>query len=132
MNVKKLFLATVVGFIGVVFFEMLWHGMLMKGMYDATSSLWRPQEQFYMNFMFGGQFLFALAMAFVYSRLGNHLTCKHGLEFGFYIGLISAMPDLGAYSYLPIPLSICLMWMLASMLKSLIVGVAVAKVYKFS
>ena len=130
MNYKKLIIASVAGFITVFVFEMLWHGFLMKGMYEATSSVWRPEDEHDMKFMFLSQFLFAAAMAFVYPIVKPALKCKIGLQFGFLIGLIMAMPQLGSYCYLPIPITISLMWMLANLLRAIVVGLTVGFVFK--
>ena len=130
MNTKRFALATIGAFFFVMIFEMLWHGFLMKGMYDATSSVWRPEDAHYMQYMFASQFLFAGVLAYIYTIIGKHISCKHGVAFGFFAGLLLAMPQLGTYCYLPIPLTISLMWMLASVLKGLGAGVVIAAIYK--
>lgn len=133
MNYKKLIIASIAGFIAVAAFEMLWHGPIMKDMYEATANVWRPESEYtmgYMAYIFISQFLFAVAMAVVYSIVRPALKCKVGIQFGFLTGIILAAPALGTYCYMPIPLSISLMWMLASLLKCLVCGVVVAFVYK--
>jgi hypothetical protein len=64
-------------------FEMLWHGFLMRGMYDATISVWRPEEESDMKFIFASQFLFAAVLAYIYTFIGKHISCKRGVVFGF-------------------------------------------------
>lgn len=130
MNTKRFVLATMGSFVFVLIFEMLWHGFLMKGMYDATISVWRPEADTDMKYMFASQFLFAVVLAYIYTFIGKHIACKHGVAFGFFAGLLLAMPDLGTYCYLPIPLTISLMWMLASVLKCLGAGIIIAAIYK--
>lgn len=130
MNIKRILIASVAGFVSVFLFEMLWHGFLMKGMYEATQSVWRPEDEHDMIFMFASQFLFAGAMALAYEKMGQNLKCKVGLMFGFFTGLILAMPQLGTYCYLPIPLSISLLWMLAALLKCIVVSMVIAFIYK--
>lgn len=130
MNTKRLIFAIIGAFIFVVAFEMLWHGFLMKGLYEATASVWRPEEEHEMIYMFASQFLFAAVVAFIYTKIGRHIPCKRGIAFGFFVGLILAMPELGSYCYLPIPMSIALLWMLAGLLKGLGTGMAVAAIYK--
>ncbi len=114
MNTKRFVLAVIGAFVFVFVFEMLWHGFLMKDMYDATISVWRPEGEHDMRFIFASQFLFAAVLTYIYTVVGKHLTCKRGVAFGFFAGLLLAMPQLGTYCYLPIPLTISLMWMLAS------------------
>jgi hypothetical protein len=130
MNIKRYAIATIAAFAFVFVFEMLWHGFLMKGMYDATASVWRPESEHHMTFIFVSQFLFAAVLTFIYTAVGHHLSCKRGIAFGFFAGLLLAAVDLGAYCYLPIPLSIVLMWMAASLLKGLGSGIVIALIYK--
>ncbi len=129
MNIKRFIFAAIGGFVAVFAFEMLWHGFLMKGMYDATISVWRPEAESNMTFMFASQFLFAAAMAFAYTKIGKHIPCKRGIAFGLFVGLILAAPQLGTYCYLPIPLTISLMWMFAALIKSVVGGMAIAAIY---
>ena len=130
MNTKRFILAVIGAFAFVFVFEMLWHGFAMKGMYDATASVWRPEEEHQMIYIFASQFLFAAVLAYIYTVVGSHLSCKRGIAFGFFAGLLLATVDLGSYCYLPIPLSITLMWMAASILKGLGSGVIIALIYK--
>ena len=130
MNYKKLILASIAGFLSVFLFEMIWHGFLMKGMYDATSEVWRPEEDHNMPLMFLSQLLFAGSMAFVYTVFKPALKCKIGLQYGFSIGLIMAMPALGTYCYMPIPLTISLMWMVAALLKCILCGITIGFIFK--
>ena len=69
-------------------------------------------------------------MAFVYPIVRPALKCKIGMQYGFLIGLIVAMPALGTYCYMPIPISISLMWMAASLLKCIACGFAIGFIFK--
>jgi hypothetical protein len=102
----------------------------MKDMYEATLSVWRPEDPSKMVYIFAGQLLFVAALAFIYTVIGKHIPCNRGIAFGFFAGLLLAMPTLGTYCYLPIPLTITLMWMLACLLKGLGSGVVIAAIYK--
>ncbi len=73
---KKIVLAALAAFVVVFGFEFLWHGFLMKGMYEATMSVWRPGLECNILVMLASQFLFALALAVGYSCLAKHLQCK--------------------------------------------------------
>jgi len=130
MNFKRFVLAVLGAFASVFVFEMLWHGFLMKGMYEATMSVWRPESECNMTVMLVSQFLFAGVLAYIYTLIGSKLPCKRGVAFGFFAGLILGVPQLATYCYLPIPLSISLMWVLASIVKCTLVGMAIACIYK--
>ena len=130
MNVQRFALSVVGAFVFVFVFEFLWHAVLMKGMYDATSSIWRPEEEVKMVYIFASQFLFAVVFSYIYTLIGKHIACKRGIAFGFFAGLLMAMPQLGTYCYLPIPLTISLLWMLAEFLKCLGAGMVIAAFYR--
>jgi hypothetical protein len=115
---KSMLLGGLAAFVFVFVFEFLVHGFLLKGSYDATSSVWRPQQQSNMAVMLLSQFLFAMALAFFYPILGDDKDCKKAMPFGFGLGLVMAMPQIASYSYLPIPISISLYWALASFVKA--------------
>ncbi|NRA36723.1 MAG: hypothetical protein HRU15_01165 [Planctomycetes bacterium] len=131
MNIKRLVSAIIAAFITIFIFEMLWHGFLMKGMYDETLAVWRPENEHNMSVMFLSQFLFAAVFVLFYAVIGKYLSCKIGLVYGFFAGLLLAMPQLGSFCYLPIPLSISLLWMLAALLKCIFAGLVTALIYKF-
>ena len=115
---KGMFLGGVAAFVFVFLFEFVVHGFLMKGMYEATSSVWRPPAESNMVVMFLSQFLFAIAVAFFYPIVGPDKECKKAMPFGFGLGLVMAMPQIASYSYLPIPITISLLWAAASFVKA--------------
>ena len=125
----KMVAGGIAGFIFVFLFEFLVHGQLMMGLYESTKSVWRPAEESSMVVMFLSQFLFAMAVAFFYPIVGPDKKCKKAIPFGFGLGLVMAMPQLGTFSYLPIPISISLIWAVVSFLKAFGTTYVVAKVF---
>jgi hypothetical protein len=130
MNIKKYAIATIAAFVFIFVFEWLWHGMLMKGMYEATIEVWRPEDPSLMIYIFASQLLFAAVLTYIYTLVGKYLPCKRGIAFGFFAGLLLAMPNLGAYAYMPIPLTIPLMWMLSMVVECIGAGMVIAAIYK--
>ncbi len=126
---KGMMLGAVAAFIFIFLFEFVVHGFLMKGLYEATMSVWRPPGESNMVVMFLSQFLFAMAVAFFYPIVGPDKECKKAIPFGFGLGLVMAMPQIASYSYLPIPISISLLWALASFVKAFGSAFIVAKVF---
>jgi len=126
---KKMALGGLAAFVFVFLYEFLVHGFLMKGMYEATMSVWRPQEESSMPIMFLSQFLFAMAVAFFYPVVGPDKDCKKAIPFGFGLGLVMAMPSIGTYSYLPIPMSISLLWALAAFGKAFGASYIVGRIF---
>ena len=130
MDKKKYAIAAIGAFVFVFVFDMLWHEFLMKGMYQATASVWRPEEEYNMGIMTLSQFFFAGILTLIYTQVGKHLPCKHGVQFGVFAGLLLATFDLAAYGYLPISFKICSLWMLASVLRCVGSGAVIAFLYK--
>lgn len=126
---KGMLLGGVAAFVFVFLFEFVVHGVLMKGMYEATMNVWRPQSECNMAVGLLSQFLFAIAIAFFYPIVGPDKECKKAGPFGFGLGLVMAMPQIATYCYLPIPLSISLLWALASFVKAFGSAFVVAKAF---
>ena len=126
---KGMVLGGIVAFAFVFLFEFVVHGLLMKGQYEATMSVWRPSAESNMAVMLLSQFLFAMAVAFFYPIVGPDKDCKKAAPFGFGLGLVMAMPQIASYSYLPIPITISLLWAAASFVKAFGSAFIVAKVF---
>ncbi|MCB0343215.1 MAG: hypothetical protein H6626_12940 [Pseudobdellovibrionaceae bacterium] len=126
---KGMILGGITAFVFVFLFEFLVHGFLLKGPYEATMSVWRPQEQSNMAVMLLSQFLFAMSVAFFYPIVGPDKAGKKAVPFGIGLGLVMAMPQIATYSYLPIPISISLYWAIASFGKAFGCSFIVSKIF---
>ena len=131
MNIKRFVFASLGAFIFVFLYEFLVHGYFMMSLYEQTSDVWRPQEESNMAFMFLSQLLFGVALAFFYPIVGLDTECKKAIPFGIGLGLVMAMPQLGTYCYLPIPLTISLLWALIAFGKALGSSFIVSKIYNW-
>ena len=132
MNMKRFPLAAIGAFVFVFVYEFLVHGFLMKSLYEETASVWRPQEESNMVAMFLSQLLFGAALAFFYPIVGPDTDCKKGIPFGIGLGLVMAMPEIASYCYLPIPLTISLLWALITFGKALGATYIVSKIYNWN
>ena len=129
MNMKRFMLAFVATFIFVFLFEWLWHGVLMTPVYEATEEVWRPPAESSMAFLTLSQLLYSLLIAYIFTRNYQANGIAEGLRFGLLMGLLVGSIQLGTYSYLPIPLSITLLWVLAEVLKGIGAGVILSLTY---
>ena len=127
--IKKMVLGGIAAFVFVSLYDFLVHGFLMKGLYDSTQSVWRPQEESSMAVMILSQFLFSMALAFFYPIVGPDKDCKKAIPFGFGLGLVMGMPQIASYSYLPIPISISLFWALATFIQVLGCTLIISKIF---
>ncbi len=121
---------------GILFVsDFLIHGLLMKGAYEATASLWRPmgEMQSMMWTMWALYLVDAIILPFLYSK--GYETGKssigQGIRFGLAIGLLmSTGMSLGTYFMIPVPVSMAISWFVAGMIQFTIVGVAIALIHK--
>ena len=133
MNIKRFALASLGAFVFVFVYEFIVHGFLMMSLYEQTADVWRPEEESSMLVMLISQFLFAAALAFFYPIVGlDDEKCKKALPFGVGLGLLMAMPSIGTYCYLPIPITISLLWAVIAFLKALGGTCIVSKIYNWN
>ena len=126
---KKLMVGTIVVFVFVFIFDWVFHGMLLKGMYQQTADLWRPESDMkkYMVWMLLSQLLFALFMCINFARAHECKGIAGGVQFGLAIGGILAAMNIGMYAYLPLPsLALPLIWTIAGFAQTIGIGVILA------
>lgn len=131
MDMKRFLIAAVGAFIFVFLYEFLVHSYLMMSQYEQTAAVWRPQEESNMAVMLLSQFLFGVAVAFFYPIVGPDTECKKAIPFGIGLGLVMAVPQIASYSYLPIPLTLSLLWAVIAFIKALGCSFIVSKVYNW-
>jgi hypothetical protein len=132
MNTKRFAFSVLAVFVFLQVFGYLWHGPLFGHMYQATQSVWRPMADMntYFPLAVAGRFVFALVVAFIFTRHYENRGLGEGLRFGTYIGLLTAVVSFGFYPYLPIPLSLAAMWFAGNLIEGIGVGVVLALVYR--
>jgi len=130
MNTKRYLLATLATFVALFAIDFIVHGKLLTDLYQQTAQLWRPQEDYRMPFMLISQLSFTAVFVCLFTRNYEAKGTGEGLRFGFYIGLLFATMNVGMYSYMPIPLTLVGAWIIASIIKGLIMGAVTSLVYK--
>ena len=131
MDMKRFLFAAIGAFVFVFLYEFFVHSYLMMSQYEQTAAVWRPQEESSMVIMLLSQFLFGIAVAFFYPIVGPDTECKKAIPFGIGLGLVMAMPQIATYSYLPIPLTLSLLWAVIAFIKALGCSFIVSKIYNW-
>ena len=92
MNVKKLVMSAIAGFVAMFIISGLWYMVLMKGYYnDQFADVYRPE--FKMVWIVIGYLVWAFLMAYIYPiGYKGGPPVKEGLKFGILVGLISVLP----------------------------------------
>jgi hypothetical protein len=132
MNIKRYALAVVAVFTFIFLFEWVWHGILLKDMYQKTMSVWRPEadmKQFF-PFMMLTQAAVALILTFVFTRHYEGKGLGEGLRFGTYMGLLLGIMSAGWYAYLPVPAILAILWGVGGLIMGLGIGAVASLVYK--
>ncbi len=96
MNAGRLFLTIVVAFIYIFASDFAIHALWLDADYKATASLWRPEEEIRIRFlwMLGAQLLCAVAFVYIWAKTGwRHRSIVAGASFGFWIGLVPTGHD---------------------------------------
>ena len=135
MNTQKYLLASFAAFVVVSVLEFIINGPILGELYRETASIWRPNMQEIMGLFFVAYAVLALVFTFIYTKgyekTKGKGTVMQGVRFGFYIGLLMALPSsLIWYVVLPIPAVLAVAWFIGGMVEALAAGAAVGAVYR--
>lgn len=126
-------LAVVAAIVAIFGTDILIHHFWLMPDYEATKSIWRPEEEMNsrMHWMFIAEFLwgtvFVIIWAKGFARSGNVGT---GILFGLLMGLFQAIWVLLNYVLIPMPGTLAAKWFCSGVLQSIVVGIVVALVYR--
>lgn len=128
MNHKRGFIAFIVAFIFMFFFGFLWHGILMKPMYNTTASLWRTEPTFPILIL--GHAIVAFAFTGLYvSKVGKNCAGV-GFGYGIVIGILICGLNIIRFAVEPLTTNILFMWFGADLICFAIMGALVGAIYK--
>ncbi len=130
MNVKKLVMSAIAGFVVMFIISGLWYLVLMKGYYnDQFADVNRPE--FKMVWIVIGYLVWAFLMAYIYPiGYKGGPPVKEGLKFGILVGLISVLPiSLVLYGAHTVPLTGTLVDAIYHVVEKGIGGIVIGIVY---
>jgi len=135
MNKGRWIMAAVVVAIVVTVLESVFHGVLLKGIYEATATVWRPQTEMtrLMPWGWASTLVIAFIMVYIYHKgyEGKGSAIAEGLRFGLVIGLFTAIPmAVWLYVMYPLPLNLSLYWFGIAMINMLVAGGLIGLIYK--
>ena len=132
MDHKRGFLAFIVAFVFIFFFGYLWHGILMKPMYMATSVLWRPETEFQSHFpiLILGHAIIAFAFTGLYvSKIGINSPAT-GLGYGIVLGILACGINTIRFAVEPLTTNMLWMWFAGDLICFAIMGALIGAIYK--
>ena len=128
MNHKRGFLAFIVAFVFIFFFGFVWHGLLMKPMYNATASLWRTEPIFPILIL--GHAIIAFAFTGLYvSKVGRN-SAGVGFGYGVVLGILACGINIIRFAVEPLTPNMLFMWFAADLICFAIMGALVGAIYK--
>ena len=115
---KRILLATLCVFVLWSALDFFIHGVILRTVYEATASLWRPMAQMKMGLMYVTVLISALIFVLIYSRLVDRRNPGTGWKYGLLYGIgVGVGMGYGTYSVMPIPYSMALTWFLGTVVE---------------
>lgn len=133
MNIKRLLLAIVAGYVVIFGTDILIHEKWMMADYAATQQLWRPKPEMesLMGWMIGAQLLSVVTFVILWA-IGfagtSRLICAIG--YGALMGLFSGVWAIIIYVVTPTPCEIATKWFFAGIVQCILLGIVTFYVYK--
>lgn len=133
-ELKKYIVPTIVVFVVITLFNMIFHGTIMEKLYAANSHFFRPQDEIHKHkyYLWLANLIYSFAFTYIYSK-GHEKkeSLTQGIRYGLWISLLIWIPvALVNYTVYPIPKILELYWLAGYTVQSLIAGITVASVFK--
>jgi hypothetical protein len=132
MNIKRLILAMVAGFVVIFATDYLIHGLWLVPDYEATKSLWRPEAEMNSRFhwMLLAQIICAVTFVIIWAKGAAGGSIGSGIVFGLLMGLFQQIWAIVDYVVIPMPGELAAKWFFSGLAQAVLLGIATALVYK--
>ena len=135
MNKTRWVVASIVVAVVVTAIESVFHGFLLRGIYEATAAIWRPYADMARLTPYGwvSTLITSFILVYIYHKgyEGKGSALAEGLRFGLIIGLFTAIPmSVWSYITIPMPLRLSCYWFCIGMLDMLVAGALIGLIYK--
>lgn len=132
MNMKKFSITVVAVLVVTMVTNFVIHQVLLKDMYAATASLWRPEAEMQglMHYMLLGQLVTAIAFAWIFIHGYKGTGIMEGVRYGLLMGLFQAGGNMIMYVVAPYTCALVTAWTVAGFVQSVLVGVVASFTYK--
>jgi hypothetical protein len=132
MNMKRLVLAIVAAFAVIFGTDFLIHGFWLNPDYEATKTLWRPENEMHTHFhwMLIAQFLCAATFVIIWAKGFAGRDIATGITFGLLMGLFQQIWAIIDYVVMPIPGSLAVKWFFSGLVQAILLGIVTALIYK--
>lgn len=131
-NVKRWFLSSVIGFLFILGYEYVVHGVLLTDLYEQTPEVWRNEAEMELTqpYMFVLQYMMAAALSYIFTLNYEERGLGEGWRFGVIFGVVFALEAAAPYAWLPISPDLTLYSAVAAFIKILALGFIFALAYR--
>jgi hypothetical protein len=132
MNIKRLLLAIIAGFVVIFGTDYLIHGLWLMPDYNATKHLWRPESEMHSRFcwMLAAQLLCAITFVLIWAKGFAGRDLGTGALFGLLMGLFQNVWAIVNYVVIPMPGELAMKWFFAGLAQAVLLGIVTALIYK--
>lgn len=132
MNMTRIVLAIVAAFVAIFGSDILIHHFWLGADYEATKSIWRPDNEMQarMHWMFIAEFFWGTIFVIIWAKgfAGGNLGT--GIVFGLLMGLFQSIWVMVNYVLIPMPGTLAVKWFCSGLFQTVLVGIVVSLVYK--
>lgn len=132
MNIKRWVVATVVTFVFISVYEMVFHAGILGPTYKATAQLWRPEAELssgrYMGWLYAGHLLLAAPLCYLIGRTGRSVV--DGACLGLIVGVMMSSTTLIMYAVQPLPANLAGAWIAGGLVEAAIAGTIAAAILR--
>lgn len=132
MNFRKYLWSSFALFAFIFLYEMLVHGFILMGMYEATVNVWRDFAEMEASMPLAMCFQLALSAwtAFVFSQVYPEGGIKNGLIFGLFFGVFAGILTASWYLWLNVPVTLGISWLINGIGEGLGGGLVLGSIYR--
>jgi hypothetical protein len=128
---KRVLLGGIAVFVAWAVIDFLVHAVVLKGLYEATASLWRPMAEMKMGVMYVASFIASLCFAAVYGFLIRPKSLAVALKYGLIFGVGGGVAmGYGTYSVMPIPYAMAFGWFVGTVVDAVAGGLLLGLIVK--
>lgn len=132
MNIKRLILAILAGWVVIFATDFLVHHLWLGPLYEATKPLWRPEAEMNsrMCWMFFAQFLIVATFVLVWAKGFAGRTIGAAVVFGLLMGVFQQTWAMISFVVMPLPAELAIKWFLSGLVQAMLLGIVTSLVYK--
>src|SRR6266850_2371589 len=130
MNIKRLILAILAGWVVIFATDVLIHDLWLGPLYEATKPLWRPEDEMHTRicWMFLAQFLIVTTFVIVWAKGFAGRSRGTAVLFGLLMGIFQQTWAIILFVVMPLPAELAIKWFLSGLVQAVLLGLVTSLV----